>query len=214
MRLRGLYGIADAGWGDPVVIGAALAAAGCGVIQLRAKGWSAARIAAAGAALLPVLHTHGSKLIINDHLAVAARIGADGVHLGQDDGALDDARRALPPSALIGYSTHTLAQVDAAQGADYIGFGPVFTTDTKVTGVAARGVALLAQAVARSRCPVVAIGGINARNLADVQGTGAESWAVISAILGAADLGAAVRQFQTNSERESPDTLSRSPLQR
>lgn len=193
--INGLYGIADADWGDPVVSGSLLARAGCRVIQLRAKGRPDDAIQRTARALLPILHSYGAKLIINDNLAVAVACGADGVHLGQDDGPLSAARAALPPGSLIGRSTHTPEQVMEAQGADYLGFGPVFTTETKDTGYADRGLAALSEAVCLSCRPVVAIGGITLSRLPDVEKTGAAGWAVISAILGARDPLAAAQRF-------------------
>ena len=188
----GLYGVADAGFGDPVALGIALAEAGVQVIQLRAKGWSTSDRTAAAAALLHPLHARGSLLIINDDLDAACAAGADGLHLGQADGPLQAARRALGPRALLGRSTHTLAEVDAAgRDADYIGFGPVFATTTHPDPYAVRGLELLAAAVAHSTVPVVAIGGINFTNISDVRESGAHAWAVISALLRAPDLAGA-----------------------
>ncbi|MFT4979902.1 MAG: thiamine-phosphate pyrophosphorylase [Myxococcota bacterium] len=192
----GLYGMADAGFGDPVALGCMLAEAGCRVIQLRAKGWSEADLRAAAAALLPPLRARGCLLILNDHPALAAAVGADGAHIGQDDGRAAEARAMLGPARLLGLSTHTPQQVDAAQGvADYIGFGPVFGTQTKATGYAPRGVGALAEAATRSAIPVVAIGGITTANLPDVRGSGAHCWAVVSAILRAPSPPEAVRLF-------------------
>lgn len=196
--IDGLYGIADAGWGDPVVIGSRLAAAGCRIIQLRGKSLSDDALLTAGLALAPILHASGARLIINDRVEVAAACGADGVHLGQDDGPIEAARRALPPGAIVGRSTHTLRQVEEAQSADYLGFGPVFSTSTKETGYADRGLVALAEAVAASQAPIVAIGGISLARLPAVRQTGAQGWAVISAILDAEDLESAARGFLTD----------------
>ncbi len=195
---RGLYGIADAGFGDPVALGLALADAGVEVIQLRAKGWSEADLLEAARALLPGLRARGSLLIVNDSLAVAAEIGADGVHLGQEDPPWDltEARAALPPGALIGRSTRTLEQVLAAQDADYLGFGPVYATTTRAGSPAPRGPALLAEAVRLSARPVVAIGGIGPEGLAEVKAAGAWGWAVISSLLTAPSLIEAARALR------------------
>ncbi|MDG1481704.1 MAG: thiamine phosphate synthase [Myxococcota bacterium] len=193
--IDGLYGIADAAWGDPVELGSRLAAAGCRIVQLRAKSLSDDTLLAAGRALRPRLHAHGARLIVNDRVHIAVACGADGVHLGQDDGRLDAARRALPAGAIIGRSTHTVQQVEDAQDADYLGFGPVFMTATKDTGYADRGLSALAEAVAVSQIPIVAIGGINLARLQAVRETGAQGWAVISAILDAGDLERAARAF-------------------
>ncbi len=205
----GLYGIADAAFGDPVVLGGALYAGGCPVVQLRCKGWPAAERLAAATELLGLAReqrlawAHEPLLIVNDDLEAARRSGAHGLHLGQDDGPLAEARALLGPAALIGRSTHTLAQVEAAnqEGADYIGFGPVFPTGTKADADAVVGLELLAEAVHRSRCPVVAIGGITEARLSSVRARGARGWAVISDLLrhGRASPGGlrdAVRRFR------------------
>ena len=195
---RGLYGIADAGFGDPVALGVALAEAGVATVQIRAKGWSEDDLLVASRELLPALRARGALLIVNDSLEVAARVGADGLHLGQDDPPHDlaEARATLPPGALIGRSTHSLEQLRAAQDADYLGFGPIFATGTKVGALPPRGTELLAQAVAASARPLVAIGGIDLTGLPAVRATGVWGWAVISAILRAPDLAAAVAQMR------------------
>lgn len=189
MRLpAGLYGIADAGFGDPVALGEALLEGGARVVQLRCKGWPAEAVAEAARRLWPRCQAAGAPLILNDHPALIHL--ADGVHLGQDDGPLPHA-----PGKLRGRSTHSLAQLHAAvaEGADHVGFGPVFGTRTKPGALPARGLAQLAEVVAAAPVPVVAIGGIDSVNLAQVKATGAPNWAVISAILGAPDIAAAAR---------------------
>lgn len=183
---RGLYGVADAGFGDPVRLGVALAEAGVRTVQLRAKGWSQAELRAAAQALLPELRARGTLLIVNDDLRVAIEVGADGVHLGQEDPPHDLA--GLPPWLLVGRSTRTLEQVAAAQDADYLGFGPIFSTTTRPGLPSPRGTTLLAEAVQRSARPIVAIGGITAENLPAVKDAGAWAWAVISALVGAPDI--------------------------
>ncbi|MCB9793451.1 MAG: thiamine phosphate synthase [Alphaproteobacteria bacterium] len=189
MRLpSGLYGIADAGFGDPVELGALWLEGGARALQLRCKGWSQDQVAHAAEALWPRCRAAGVPLIINDWPALVQL--ADGVHLGQGDGPLPEA-----PGKLRGRSTHSLAQLHAAaaEGADHVGFGPVFGTATKVGALPARGVPMLAQVVAAARVPVIAIGGVGPANLAAVKATGAQAWAVISAVLGAEDVVAAAR---------------------
>ena len=192
---RGLYAIADAGFGDPVTLGRALADAGARVIQLRCKGWPEAEVADAARALLPALRRQGAALIINDHLDVAVAGGADGVHLGQEDGPTALARARLPPGALLGRSTRTLEQVAEAQDADYLGFGPIYATNTRPGLPPPRGVDLLAAAVRASARPLVAIGGISPENLPAVRATGVHAWAVIRALLEAPDLAAMLRDL-------------------
>ena len=189
----GLYGIADAAFGDPVAIGLALQESGCAVIQLRAKGWAAGPLTAAASALRAVCTR--ATLIINDHVEVAAEVRADGVHLGQDDCSVLEARRILGPDALIGLSTHTLAQVSSASAVDYIGFGPIFGTQTKDQAGVPVGTDQLAKAVQLSGVPVVAIGGIDHSNLREVRHTGVHSWAVVRAVLRADSISMGVHQM-------------------
>jgi thiamine-phosphate pyrophosphorylase len=181
-QLSGLYGLVDAALSDPIPWGRALAESGCPVIQLRAKMWTPERIRFAAQALRTVTHEEGCLLIINDHPDIAVEVGADGVHLGQDDLSVVAARRLVGPRMLIGLSTHTIAQVKAAGLADYIGFGPIFQTQTKAQAGSAVGPTRLQQAVENAPCPVVAIGGISPHNLASVRATGTRAWAVASAL--------------------------------
>ncbi len=187
----GLYGMIDTAFGAPEAIARDLLAAGCRVMQLRAKGASTAARTSMARALVPLLDAAGALLIVNDDLVAARDAGAHGLHLGQDDGSLAEARAVLGPGALLGRSTHDLAQLAAvADEADYVGFGPVFGTATKDTGYGARGLALLAAACAAAPVPVVAIGGIDAARLPALRAAGARHWAVISDILGTGQPGA------------------------
>ena len=187
----GLYAIADTAFGDPLAQGFALAEGGARTIQLRAKDWSTAQRARAGRALVEHLADRGVRIVMNDDLEAAVQAGVHGLHLGQDDGSLAQARARLGPSALLGRSTHSIEQVFGTEPeADYIGFGPVFTTSTKRSAGAARGIELLSRAVRSSCVPVVAIGGIDRTNLRSVQDAGARHWAVISDLLTAPDIAA------------------------
>ncbi len=180
--IGGLYGVADAAFGDPAWQVRVLADEGVSPVQLRCKGWpvEAVRHLALG------LRGVATGLVLNDHAALAAELGLY-AHLGDQDGA------ALGPH---GRSTHTLAQVRAAHGAAYIGFGPVFATGTKDSPWPPRGLPLLAAAVRASPCPVVAIGGITGDNIDEVRATGAAGWAVISGIWLAPDPLAAIRRLR------------------
>lgn len=122
------------------------------------------------------------KIIINDHVDIAIAEDLAGVHLGQDDLPLKSARKILGDQKIIGISTHSLKQAKEAEeaGADYIGFGPVFPTNTKQTGYSAKGLELLREICSKISIPVVAIGGINKTNFASVLATGATSCAMIS----------------------------------
>lgn len=139
----------------------------------------------------------GAALIVNDRIDIALAADADGVHLGQSDLPIEDARR-ISGDLWIGVSTHDVAQVRAAcdGGADYLGFGPVFATTTKERPDPVQGIAGLRAAVAAARGrPVVAIGGITAASVADLYAAGADALCAIGAVNGARDPGDAARQF-------------------
>ncbi len=123
------------------------------------------------------------KFIMNDYIDIAMAVSADGVHLGQDDMPIEEARRVTGNKMIIGISTHNLNQAIKAQehGADYIGFGPVFQTSTKDAGKS-KGLMSLKNICSKIRIPVVAIGGISSENINDVMNAGAEACAIISAI--------------------------------
>ncbi|HVS40812.1 MAG TPA: thiamine phosphate synthase [Candidatus Dormibacteraeota bacterium] len=169
--------------------------AGAEVVQLRRKGEDARltlRLAERCRELLPA--GGGTLLVVNDRVDIAMAAGADGVHLGQDDLPLAAARR-LWPGGLVGRSTHSLGQALAAQaeGADYIGVGPVWATPTK-PGRPAVGLELVrAVAAAQLRIPWVAIGGVDAGNIGAVLAAGARAVAAVRAVTAATDPEAAAR---------------------
>ena len=140
--------------------------------------------------------SYDCKLIVNDRVDIALACDADGVHLGQDDLPLAVGRK-LVGDKIIGISTHDLDQAREAEknGADYIGFGPMFITSTKNTGYAARGTEMLRQLRAGVKLPIVAIGGITENNVSEVWQAGANSAAIISDILRAEDIPAKVRRI-------------------
>ncbi len=143
----------------------------------------------------------GAALIVNDRVDVALAVDADGVHLGQTDLPIEDARR-IAPDLWIGVSTHNLAQVRAASeaGADYLGFGPVFATTTKANPDPVQGLEGLRAAVAAATGrPVVAIGGITAATAGEVYRTGAHAICAIGAVNGARDPRDAARQLARGS---------------
>ena len=138
----------------------------------------------------------GLLFIVNDHADIAAAVDADGVHLGQEDLPIEQARQILGPDRLIGISTHSMAQATEAwtAGADYIGFGPVFPTATKNAG-AAQGLENLRHIRQAVPIPIFAIGGITRETVRDVLRAGADGAAVISAVLGAPDPGAEAKRM-------------------
>jgi len=166
-------------------------------LQLRAKRMGAADLRRTAALLLPACRAAGVPLLVNDRLDVALAAGADGVHLGQGDLPLIDAvRMRASQRFIIGVSTHDLAQAQAASrdGADYIGFGPIFATQTKADAEQAVGLAQLREVCAAVSLPVVAIGGITLGTVAAVAAAGASAAAVIAAIDQARDPVAAARR--------------------
>ena len=201
-HLRGLYGMVDltVRGGDPPARAERLAAAlldgGARILQLRMKHAEARAMLAAAAPVQALCRSRGALFAINDRLDVALLLGADVVHLGQDDLPLAAARAIAPPGMVIGISTHSEAQAREAfdGGADYIGFGPVFGTRTKENPDPVVGTAQLAAVCAISPVPVVAIGGVDLHNVVEVAAAGARCAAIISAVNGAPDVAAAARQ--------------------
>ncbi len=163
-------------------------AGGADVIQLRDKQASDSEVVRNAEALLRLTRAKNVPLIVNDRIECARLSGADGVHLGQDDGPLSAARTALGKGAIIGRSTHSPEQaVDAEkEGFDYIGVGPVFKTPTK-PDYKEVGLELVRFAAANIRIPFVAIGGIDASNAALVRDSGAKTITVVRAVMAAAD---------------------------
>jgi len=165
--------------------------------QLRMKTPETGAFYEMASALCPLVQGDGGIFIVNDRCDVALAVGADGVHLGQEDLPLADARAFLGREKRIGVSTHNLTQALEAEagGADYIGFGPIFPTTTKEKPDTVVGVAGLREVRARVRIPIVAIGGITPRNAAEVMTAGADAVAVVSAVLAAPDPQAALMEL-------------------
>ena len=139
----------------------------------------------------------GALLIVNDRCDLAMAVDADGVHLGQEDLPIAYARQLVGPDKIIGLSTHTIAQVrEVTTGEpDYIGFGPIFSTSTKTDHDPVVGLEGLRAVRSLTTLPLFAIGGITAERSREVMAAGADGVAVISAILTAPDLGAAIRKL-------------------
>jgi thiamine-phosphate pyrophosphorylase len=158
--------------------------AGIRWVQLRDKSMSRRDLFEEAVKLRDITREHGAFFVVNDYADIAAAVDADGVHLGQDDLPVAEARRVLGAGKVIGISTHSEAEAleAEAQGADYIGFGPVFRTETKDAG-APRGSGVLGSVRKKVRIPVVAIGGIGPEELEEVVASGADAVAVASAIL-------------------------------
>ena len=188
---------AAAGWAVPDLAQAFLDG-GAPLIQLRAKPLSSAAFLALCDALVRAAEPYHARIIVNDRVDLAVMSGAAGVHLGQDDLPPSAARQLLRPGAIVGYSTHTAAQLEMAstEPVTYLAIGPVFGTRTKATGYEPVGLELVAQAARLSRgLPVVGIGGITLETAPAVVRAGAASVAVIGDLLTGGDPAARVRRF-------------------
>lgn len=174
-----------------------LSGAGVRLIQIRAKQATSQALLAETRELLSLLPP-GTQLIVNDRADVAHLAGAAGVHLGQSDLPVQAARDLLGPERIIGLSTHTAEQVAAAATApaDYLAFGPIFSTATKPDAEAVVGLAGLRAARRQTRKPLVAIGGITPENAAAVIEAGADAVAVISGWVAAEDIPARLEAFR------------------
>ncbi len=170
--------------------------AGISFFQYRNKRGTRRAIYETANLLSPVAHQAHALFLVNDHADIAEAVDADGVHLGQDDLPIDQARKILGPGKIIGISTHSKEQAMAAErsGADYIGFGPIFPTTTKDAGEL-QGVNKLKTVKQAVGIPLIAIGGITQTNIAEVIRGGADGAAVISAILSTDDIARASREI-------------------
>lgn len=187
-----LYGIVDLGYVKPedaVAMTSALVAGGVDILQLRAKGHSTEAVTALGKLIHAVTRPAGVPLVINDHPLAAREVGSEGVHVGQDDDAVAKARAIVGDHCFVGKSTHSPEQAAAAQaeGADYIGFGPLYATGTKpdYTPIGLHHIAHVHDAVT---IPIFCIGGVNSQRLDEVLAAGARRVVVVSAFLLAQDV--------------------------
>lgn len=169
---------------------------GAKLVQLRDKTPASGERLALADEVVRRCRATAAVIVINDFVDIARMTGADGVHLGQDDLPVEDARRILGADALIGISTHGERQIAAAAATSpsYIAVGPIFSTTTKDTGYTARGLHLVRLAAATGR-PVVAIGGITLDRVPDVMRAGVAAVAVISDLLTGGDPEARTRQY-------------------
>lgn len=215
-RLRGLYAVAD----DVLLSGRLLPAVraalqgGCRVVQYRAKQADPQTRLFDANSLLVLCREFGAILLINDDVALVQVTGADGVHLGQDDMPVQDARRLLGPDAIIGATCHDsidLAEQTEAAGADYVAFGRFFNSTTKPSAPPAP-VHVLTRARSRVQCPLVAIGGITLDNASSLVDAGADMLAVVGGLFGHAKSSVAdiemcaksfTRFYETNRSRET-----------
>ena len=165
---------------------------GCRWIQLRMKDAPAEEIIACAEEVLPLCRRHGAKFLLDDHVELVRQLGADGVHLGKNDMAVDEARKILGPDIIIGGTANTIEDIIRLhkQGADYIGCGPFRFTTTKknlspILGLDGYKSIVLKMKELGIDLPIVAIGGITVEDIPAVMGTGVSGIALSGAILGA-----------------------------
>jgi thiamine-phosphate pyrophosphorylase len=188
-----LYGIIDLGYiprlRDCNRIAEQMVTGGVDLIQLRGKGKSIDQLVNLASEIHEITGRSGTPLIVNDHAEIAARVLVEGVHVGQDDDSILVVRKKAGRVLIVGKSTHNLAQAQAAQGegADYIGFGPIFATPTK-PDYKPIGLGDIRQVHLDVGIPIFCIGGINIDNLQQVIDAGAKRVVMVSALLKAHSL--------------------------
>lgn len=200
MKVNGLYAIIDNSLKPSISnieIARKVLDGGARIFQLRGKGLSSRKLLEEARDIRELTRKSGALFIVNDRADIALLSNADGVHLGQDDLTIAEARKILGKDKVIGISTHNLEQAmkAASEGANYIGFGPVFGTTTKADAEEAKGLEALREVRKSVNIPVVAIGGIILENVVDVLSAGADAVAVISAIVKADDIEGATKRF-------------------
>lgn len=171
---------------------------GADAVQLRMKNADGRSMLAQAKEIVRAAEEYNRFFFVNDRVDIAMASGADGVHLGQSDIPVEDARRMMGDGAIIGVSVHTVDQARKAidGGADYLGVGSIFTTATKADAVQAIGLDVVFQITQEFDVPVVAIGGINRGNIQDVIRAGADSAAVVSAVVAQDDPAAAAHELR------------------
>jgi thiamine-phosphate pyrophosphorylase len=187
-----LYAILDTGYVTPdrlLSMAESLVQGGVDLLQFRAKHMPLSEIVRLGQELRAIIPAAGPLFILNDHPGLVEDIGADGVHVGQDDLSVATAREQAGAECLVGKSTHSLAQAIGAEreGADYIGVGPIFATPTK-PDYAPVGLELIGQVRAVVKVPQFCIGGINEATLPSVLAAGARRVVIVSALLQSEDI--------------------------
>ena len=181
---------------DPLALAEACLRGGAELLQVRQKRGGSGAFLALARGIVAAARPFQAAIIINDRSDIARLAGAAGVHVGQDDLSVEQVRRITDADAVVGISTHTREQVDAALagGATYVAVGPVYGTATKDTGYGARGLELIRYASGRGR-PVVAIGGITLKRVPELMAAGAAAVAVISDLLTTGDPEGRVRDY-------------------
>ncbi len=182
---------------DPFDVFCAAAEGGAKVVQIREKNWNKGAIHRLACRCREVANRFGMLILIDDHLDVALTSGADGVHLGQEDLPISDARRAAP-QLLIGSSTHNLAEILDAQQSDtgYLNVGPIFATQTKTVGMPPLGLELLKELISQISVPFSVMGGIKAHHIPELWTLGARHIAMVTEITQASDPAQKVRELR------------------
>jgi thiamine-phosphate pyrophosphorylase len=199
VEIRGLYAVTPDLADTSALLGrvAAALAGGARLVQYRNKSADAALRLEQARGLARLCRHHGVPLVINDHLALALEVDAEGLHIGGEDGSVADARRRLGPDRILGISCYRRIEnaLEAArQGATYVAFGGFFPSRVK-PGSGGAPLAILGEARTRPALPVVAIGGITVDNAPSLIAAGADSVAVITALFDAPDIEAAAKRF-------------------
>ena len=207
-----LYAVSDRAWSnsDEEFLSQVEQAidSGVTVFQLREKNTDYEHFKDIAIKIKPICKAHGVPLIINDNVKLAKEIDADGVHLGQNDLDIKDAREYLGADKIIGVSAHNVKEAQAAEsgGADYLGSGAAFVTSTK-TDAGAIDHKVLSDVAHSVRIPVVAIGGITGGNISRLEGLGLDGVAVVSAIFAAKDIPSAVNELKAKAERVADSSV-------
>ncbi len=195
----GIYVIIDpdfCGGRDITTVAEAVVQGGVAAIQLRHKHVEKSTVLAEAQLLAEICRTSDTLLIINDYPDIAEAVGADGVHVGQNDLSIAECRAILRPHQIVGKSNALLSEAESSfdEGADYVAVGSIFTTTTK-SDTRPAGLSTLRLAAERISAPIVAIGGINAGNISDVADAGADGVCVATAVTQSADPEQATREL-------------------
>ncbi len=206
-----LYSILDLGYVDEqdiAIRAESICGSGVSMLQLRAKNYDPEKILEMAKVVRPICSKYKVPFIINDYPEIAAQVSADGVHIGQNDGELKQARDLAGNCRIVGRSTHSLKQARKAheEGADYIGFGPLYPTATK-PGRMSIGLTEIAQVHNEVPLPIFCIGGITEKTLPEVLGAGAQNVVIVSNLLQSEDIKSYVLRIQKIGKKNSAQKI-------
>ena len=202
-KIQGLYAICDNSFSPQhshLALAQAFLRGGAKIIQLRMKNENPSQVKEVAQAILKEKEKYSFTFILNDYVELALELGADGIHVGENDLPIPEIRkivRATGRAPLLGYSSHSIKEAEQAvmEGADYVAFGAIFPTKTKGPGHPVQGLEKLRQLVEEISVPVVAIGGITKQNIDSVLETGISAIAMITALTQAVEIEEATRYF-------------------